>query len=439
MSAEQKKPLAIWPQKLLGPAPGLKEINVFCWMAFIAGFLVPAGVLLARQIRSGTPFFRQSVDFVYFYGIGEIAQTHSAAGVYDFPLQLSVFTRIMPLAHGTYGPSPYPPFVPQFFRLFTHMSFLHAYFLWMAISFCLYLSAVLLALREFFPEDRLGRLLFLCFAIALPAFLLNTLANGQLSSVSLFFTVAAILLERRSKPFLGGCALAIVSYKPPLLFLIVPMLIVTRRWKMLVGLISAEGILVAYCGLIGGFGIWPTYVRFLNSFGHASGVYGQTNMRLWKYVDFNALTYDLPGGRSLPGMSALIGLSLAAVVWVAILLWKSADGGAPMQMMAWSIALNWNMLLNVYFPIYDSVVFVIVVILSLYALRALKWDRARQGMIALAVLVFAIGWITEPIAQAHGVQLLTLGFLAFAIAQTVLLMRAIAEKKPAETALVAVH
>ncbi len=426
LTEKQSKPFKIWPERFLGPPPGLKEINLFCWAFFILCFLLPGGIVLSMQIKNGTPFFRKSVDFVYFYGIGQIANTHQLIDLYNFDVQLKTFNTILPLHEGTYGPSPYPPFVAEFFRPFTRLPFLGAYFLWLGISLTLYVSAVVIALREFVPGSRLERSLILCLALASSSFLLNTFGNGQLSSVALFFLVTAIMQERRSRPFAGGMALSVLSYKPPLLFLIIPMLLVTRRWKMLAGFATGEGILVLIPTILGGIQIWPAYFRFVNSFGHTSGVYGTTTMRLWKYVDFNALSYAIPGGRSHLGLMLLAGVALCVISLTALLFWKTTKHDVPAQLLAWTVALNWNMLLNIYYPIYDSILFVVVVILVVSALRGLRWGRALQGMVFLSVLIFAVGWITEPIAKSHGVQLLTLGLLAFAIAQTWLLWRALA-------------
>ena len=80
--------------------------------------------------------------------------------------------------------------------------------------------------------------------------------------------------------------------------------------------------------------------------------------------------------------------------------------------------------MNVYSPIYDSILIVIAIILAISALRDLKWPRAHEWVVLQAVLMFAIAWITEPVAKRFGVQLLTLELLAFAITLTFLLQRA---------------
>src|ERR1035438_5590919 len=60
-----------WPTRVLGPRPGLKELNVAAW-AWLAAMLVQQFcVPLFLRIKAGaglTHIFPS--DFVYFYGIG---------------------------------------------------------------------------------------------------------------------------------------------------------------------------------------------------------------------------------------------------------------------------------------------------------------------------------------------------------------------------------
>jgi hypothetical protein len=49
-------------------------------------------------------------------------------------------------------------------------------------------------------------------------------------------------------------------------------------------------------------------------------------------------------------------------------------------------------------------------------------------MVTLAVLTFAIGWFTEPVAKQSGVQLLTMAILAIAITLTGVLQRSMRQQ-----------
>lgn len=421
----QKRRLTWWPSKLVGPPPGLKEVNLICWCLFVACVIAPSLIVLIIQLKTGALFYRQnSVDFIYLYGTGRIANENPAVKVYDYDLQLKTFNAILPLREGFYGLSPYPPFVSQFFRLFALLTFEQAYFLWMGISLSLYILSIVATLKEFLPEERLKRSLILCFALAAYPFLMNTLANGQLSTVAVASVCLAVSQEKRKNPFRSGLALAMLAYKPTLLLLL-PMLLLTRRFKAFWGFVTGACLLIAVATGLAGIQIWSVYARFLVTFGHASGLNGHSSLRLWKYVDFNSLSYAIPGGRSAPALAILGCFIVVVAAWLATLWWKSASGGGPEQNLAWAVTLSWTMLLNVYYPIYDSILLTVGIILTLSALRELEWDYARDWIVLLAVLTFAISWVTEAVARQHGIQPLTLAVLTIGLVQTLILQRAI--------------
>jgi Glycosyltransferase family 87 len=433
---DQKRKLILWPERFLGPPPGLKELNLICWGLFIGFVIAPIFFVVLIQSRTGRLYFRQTpVDFIYLYGTGRIANEHSVAEVYDNNLQLKTFNEIQVSRDGVYGTSPYPPFVSQFFRLFAKLPFEPAYFLWMGISLTLYVAAIALTLREVFPGESLKSSLFFCFALAYYPFLRNTLANGQLSCVAVLSVAVAVFQEKRSRPFLSGLALALLAYKPTLLLLLIPMLLLTRRFRAFFGFMAGAGILVAISTALAGIQIWPAYVRFLVDFGHASGLSGHSSLELWKYVDFNSLSYAIPGGRSVPGLAILICFSAIVTIWLAVLLWKSSSGGKTEQYLAWAATLTWTMLLNVYFPIYDSILVTIAVILTIGAIRDLAWINTKDWIVFWAILIFGVSWITEGIAETYGIQLLSIALLVLGIAQCSILHRAIRRSPQIRSAL----
>ena len=93
-------------------------------------------------------------------------------------------------------------------------------------------------------------------------------------------------------------------------------------------------------------------------------------------------------------------MSTIVAVWLAKLLWKSFAGRKPVQSMIWATVLTWTLVLNIYVPIYDSVLLTIALIVMLGALRDLEW-RSSEGWFAfLAIVIIAVSWITGPIAQS---------------------------------------
>ncbi|HEY2467112.1 MAG TPA: glycosyltransferase family 87 protein [Terracidiphilus sp.] len=418
------RPTFPWPENILGPRPGLKEINVLCWAMFCLCVVAPACIALTIQYKQGDLYFNKTpVDFIYFYGTGQIANTHPPMDIYNYDLQLAKFNSIRTVKDGVYGRAPYPPFVPEFFRIFANLSFDKAFLLWVSISLLLYLSGLWILLKEFFPEDRLIRSVTLCFALAFAPFLMSTLSNGQLSSIALFFTSVAIVQERRGRFVLSGLALSVLTYKFTLLVWAIPMLLLTRRFKTLGGFAAGSGILGLIASLFTGLEIWPVYLRFLNSFGKTTGVYGKNSIILWKYVDLNSFSYAIPGGRSRIALVLMGCMVIAIVSWLVVVLWRSANGDRRQQTLAWSVAILWTMLANVYYPNYDSVLLVPAVVVCLSALRERQWRGALNLVVTLSIVTFAIGWFTEPLAKRYGVQLLTLAIMSLAVTATYLLQR----------------
>jgi hypothetical protein len=277
----------------------------------------------------------------------------------------------------------------------------------------------------FFPRQRLEGALIFCFALASRAFLMDTLFNGQLSSVAVLAAGLAISLDRRSKPLSSGLALAILAYKPTLLILILPMLLLTRRFRTLAGFLAGTAVLLLASTTYAGIGIWSAYPQMLNFYGKKSGFSGHSSLMLWKYVDLNSFSYAIPGGRSTAGLAILACMICCVAAWLALLLWKSAMAGTSAQSLAWAATLTWTLVLNVYIPRYDSILVAISLILTLAALQALGWRKEWGRMVFLALMVFAATWITEEIARSYKVQILTIALIVLGVAQLVLLRRAI--------------
>ena len=428
---------ALWPDRVLGRRPGLKEVNVVCWGLFVAFLVVPLLIVSLIRISHGPGFVRSlHSDFVYFYGDGQIAAS-SPARLYDYRLQQQTFTALYPAHEGVYGPSPYPPFVALFFSLFTHVSFEVAYALWFGVSLALYLLGVGLTARLVYPGERLKSALVLCFALACYPFLFSTLINAQLSAVAVCAAGTAIYQERRGKYFVSGLALALLMYKPTLLLLLCPMLILTRRFRTALGFVSGAAILLAVSTIFAGAQIWQAYFRLLLNFGRLTGLNGSSRLELRKYVDLSSFLAAASGTFPSAGKLVFIAVGVISVITLALLLWRSAKSGQPAQWLAWAATLTWTLLLNVYVPIYDSVLAVLAVILTLGALRDLKWDIASEWITLLAVTTFAVSWKTVSFAQQYHVQLLSIMLFLLATTQLWFLHRAIRQGKAAAHSLAA--
>jgi hypothetical protein len=400
----------------------------------VAFLLVPLGVVHWIQAKHGTGAIRQlNSDFVYVYGVGQIAHQFSPARIYDYVLQQQVFLSIQPPRDGAYGPSPYPPFVAMFFTPFTHLSFETAYLVWLGISLALYLVGIGATASAVFPAEPLKTSLILCFALAFYPFVFGVLLNGQLSAIGICAVGLAIYQERLGHLFCSGLALALLSYKPTLLLLLLPMLLLTRRFRTLLGFASGAATLIVTATAFAGVQIWPVYAQMLRYFGRVAGVNGASHLQLWKYLDLNSAFSALPGGKSSVGTALLICSIVASTAILAALLWKSASGGRPAQWLAWATTLTWTLLLNVYVPIYDSLLAIVAIVLTVGALRDLGSKTAAEWTVFLAIVIFAVSWETESFARLHGVQFLTVMLAVLGSVELLFLYWAIHRRAP-ETA-----
>ncbi|HZD78029.1 MAG TPA: hypothetical protein VE218_13560, partial [Acidobacteriaceae bacterium] len=83
-----------------------------------------------------------------------------------------------------------------------------------------------------------------------------------------------------------------------------------------------------------------------------------------------------------------------------------------------------------YVPIYDSLLVVIAIVLTLGALRDLGSKIVTEWTVFLAIVTFAVSWRTAPFAMLHGVQLLTVMLAVLGSVQLLFLYWAIRHKTP---------
>jgi len=272
--------------------------------------------------------------------------------------------------------------------------------------------------------------LLLCFAIGSYPFLIGTLANGQLAAIAVCFAGLAFRAERDGKPVVSGLALSVLAYKPTLLVLLIPMLLITRRWKTLAGFASGFAGLVLIATGFGGFAVWPAYLRFLRLFGRVASLSDRSGLPLAKFVDLGSCLQAALGGRQVVGTALLAVLTIGSIGMLAMLWWRSARAGKEAQTLAWATALTWTLLVNVYVPIYDAALAAIAVALALRAARDRGWVAAKEWVVLSGIVLAAASWYTSDIAEEHGIQILSVLLGVFGVFEMWMLSRAIVETTP---------
>jgi hypothetical protein len=402
-----------WHQRILNSSPSLKDLNQIFWGLLLLGFVAPFSIIV---ISSGRP---PDGDFAGFYSLGRILNEHPIKDLYNFELLSRICMEVHPRS-GAYGPLPYPPFVGLFFRPFALLPYWVAYLVWVVISLTLYLSGLTLALAEFFPVEPLRRSLVLCLALSYAPFVVDTAANGQLAAVSLFALVMVLREDHLDHRFRSGLALSACLFKPTLLVLLLPMVLVTRRWRTFLGFVAGAAALFLATTSFEGFGIWPVFFHSILSFGKlASRPQASSILILNKYVDLSSFSALVPAGRSLPGLTIFFTVACCAFLALLWFWWKSPVAGRPFKNLSWAATITWTLLLNVYVPIYDSTLIVLALIVAAGAFKRIPSQPLHRWFTTLWVLVLICSWFTVALAGIMHFQIITVLFIALGILQFV--------------------
>jgi hypothetical protein len=377
----------------------------------LAVYLVVFAISFATNVRGRTIFGPSlGADFAAFYVAGQIFNTHSPDRIYDSQLQHQLYQEQFPNAE----PDTQLPYVnaPLFilpFTILARLPYSWAYLCWVTLSLALYLAGYSLIWRTLDGIPRDAWLTALLLALSFMPFLVECLAGGQTSAVGFFCLALAINQERRGHQILSGLALSLCAYKPTLLLLVVPMLLITRRYSTFLGFIAGCGVLGLISLLVVGKQGCLGYINTLLYFTNAS-TSAVSGLRSWKYVDINSF-FRLLLGRfpdlrwAMIAAAFALGLPVLFRFW-----WKSSFKTQSEQSVAWAVTITWTLVLNLYVGIYDSTLVVLSLLLTtdvLYRRAANKQTPLPASYMLLVLLVYAVPWITQPIARLTHFQIYT--------------------------------
>ena len=355
--------------------------------------------LLPVWIHERVPKESRSVDYVYFYAVSQILQELPAENIYNQQILAEACQKIMPNRDEKtgYGPFQYPPIAAFLLGPAARVSFSESFRIEQAISFLLFAAGTLLLLRTFSPSQPLISSAFLPFAFAYFPWLSNTLVNGQLSAFGFFSIALALALRESEQLFLSGLALSLCLYKPTLLLLLIPMLVVRCQFRVLAGLATGGAILIASTTVAFGAHVWFAYARFLQSDSSILQV-----RQFPAYADLNAFFSLIAGVRAgllMATICTVVSLAVLIVAWIR---------NRQNDRMAWASAITGTLILGPYVPLYDT----ILIIPSLVASSEYLRFKNKGALPALLLLVFVSAWLTRALALVLHFQLLTLAIAA---------------------------
>jgi len=375
-------------------------------------------------------------DFGAFYIAGKVFNTHPHQQIYDANLHQQLYLEEFPGAPAD-SQLPYlnAPFFVLPFTLLAKLPYTWAYLLWLVLSLMLYIAAFSLIWTTLngIPKD--AWLTALLLSLSLMPFLVECLEGGQTSAVGFFGLALALGLERRGRTILSGAALSLCTYKPTLLFLVLPMLVVTRRYSALGGFLAGTAFLTVVSLLSVGWQGCLAYLDTLLNYSHVSAG-AQSVLRSWKYSDVNSF-FRLLAGEHQYVRWALTATGFLVVLPMIFSLWRKAcPKREDYQSLVWALTLAWTPVMNIYVGIYDSTIVVLAALLA----ADVFFQRADSNRPALPsafkmilVLLYITPWFTQLLARVTRIQIYTVVLALFGTYQLVVLDRLSRESHPAKT------
>ena len=359
-------------------------------------------------------------DFVQFYAAGQILNRNEPARIYDTPYFVRLEHAVLPeMAPSEALPFAYPPLVAQLFRPLALLTYRWAFCAWLVFSMVVYASGLWLLFR-----DRLcasyRRTAFL-LSLSAPMYIFETWMGGQLSVITFFLVVLFVSSFENRWLALAGLALGLASYKPSLIALPAAVMILGGCWRMLAGLGIGTALMALGSIATAGFDGVRLWVLRLRAFGSLATSNDAILPRA-KYVDLNSFFAILLGGNAGARVIATIAISAAFAI-LAWAWWQSRRQQLhETQRYLWAATLTWTLVINIYVPVYDTVLLVPAAALVARALAS----RGKQEQAELQVwlmLLWLVSWLTQPCANYLRLQILTLvlagfGYWALALART---------------------
>jgi len=370
----------------------LHRLTVYAAASMVIGCTVIITSVLTTPARlSG------ATDFPAFYDAGR-AVRQDAARLYDPALQMELFSDVAPSIDPRL--TPFFAYTPFFSLLFVPLSVLPypvAFAVWIALCFAMLLFGLKLVWQttdlspEYFKTAALISVSFLPFYAW-------CLFMGQTTAFAFLSIALAVYFERTDRRLLSGLALALLLYKPPLLILILPMLLITKRWRSFVGFTIGGSVLGLISLAIIGFSGIPSYLAMMRAFADKKqGLAGLTNIEVDAYSFFVNITHGQMKVATIlwAGLFAIAGYFLIGA-------WRQN----PEQ--SWITAITWTTVLNYYVLLYDSSLIILSTVLLIglqgYVSKSLRW---------LLILLFIVPWFHGPISRMFGFQPMTVLLLAF--------------------------
>jgi len=310
--------------------------------------------ILGNGILKGNKFAQYRGDYIAFWSVGKIANEKGFSEIYNLNNLQSVQSqgvKSLGFIENIDGPSnPIIP-VPYFsifvipFQLLSKVPLVLGYWLWTTFNLVVLIGYLVFYLRKINPGTvtRISNLYLLSIMlIAYPLFI--NFLNAQ---VEVFLVVCAGEFIRSAvgkKPLLSGIWLGGLLLKPQLLILIIPIFLIMRHWKVLLGFILSSGIILATSLLLSGISGLKALINLWTQYSSGMSSNFTQAMINWRMVGINHNTFT---GTSIGWVITGLGMALT-ILAVYFLIKKNPSFGSPQWVMSMlgvfsaTLALTWH-------------------------------------------------------------------------------------------------
>jgi hypothetical protein len=373
--------------------------------------LVLLAVSFATSDRGRTLFGPPlGADYTGFYMAATILN-RAPERLYDRDYNDEVYHELFPnLPPDECLPYLHPPFVAAALRPLARLPYELSFALWLLISggLCLGGLAALWSTLRAAPAS--ARPTVFLLALAFEPFVMECWQGGQLSAVGFCCFALALACEQRGASFGTGLALGLCCYKPTLLVLALPLLVVARRYRAWLGFLLSGLALAGVSVLAVGLDGCLEYAQKLLGFAQTTTQTSPLVLRTWKYIDLNSFVRLLLGGPTPLNLPLVLALAAVPLGWLLAAWWRYPRADETRRLLTWAATLTGTLVLNLYVGVYDSVLAVLAALLT----AEVFWRRGAAGgpplpfsFRALLLLLFLAPWVTLPLARLTRFQAYT--------------------------------
>ena len=208
--------------------------------------------------------------------------------------------------------------------------------------------------------------------LATQPLLAESIVGGQIAVMAFAAACLTLACVRRGRLFLAGLAVSLLAYKPTLLILFGPMLLLAGQWRAVAGLALGGLTFLALSLLIAGPSGCLDWVRLMTGYGRLS-VDSAGSFRLFKFVDVNSALRLAFGDRPWVAGLAVV-LALPPLAWLAAAWARRSRYEAAVL---WAATSTWTLVLNLHVAVYDLSLAVPGVLVTLDAMA--RRNAGRLG------------------------------------------------------------